>query len=75
MAKSAREDQANRRRIRDIGSKDDVLPLGKLKDLLVLWQQRLASGAFAPDTCKNMIKLYTIRIRRVEGADHGRTQT
>lgn len=60
-------DKEFRRKIRDSGCKEDVLPLSRLRELRVLWQTRLDNNEYPEDTCKNMIRLYDIRIMRLGG--------
>lgn len=70
--KSKRVDQTLRRKMRDAGIAKDVLPIEKLKELLDLWKHRNETGEYASDTCKNMIRMYELRIRRLEGNDNAK---
>lgn len=67
MAHTTRQDQSTRRMFRDIACRD-VLSEQKLIDLLTLWETRLETAADADfaQKCREMIRLYTIRLSRVE---------
>ena len=65
-ALTRRQDQIQRRMIRDTGCPRalDVLPPEKLQSLLALWKHRLATGEYPADTCQRMISMYDLRIYR-----------
>jgi len=69
MRETITNDQARRRRIRDVGGYRDPLPLEKLIELRQLWHERLMRNEYPADTCNNMIKRFEIRISKRGGQE------